>query len=83
MKSPPALLVGLPITDTIDDLEDAHAGLVILSISYSDGERSILVISCHLPGSPPTVFEGITVSKGFVDFFNPVQALQTLFHLED
>jgi len=64
-------------------LEDASAGLVILSILYSDGERGILVVSCTLPGSPATVFEGITVSKGFVDFFNPVQALQTLFHVAD
>ncbi len=78
----PGTLVGTGLTDTIDDIEDARAGLVILSILYSDGERGILVFSCTLPGSPPTVFEGITASKGFVDFFNPVQALQTLFHFE-
>lgn len=82
-EEPAGTLVGTGITDTIDDLEDAHAGLAILSISYSDGEHGILVVSCHLPGSPPTVFEGITVSKGFVDFFNPVQALQTTFHVKD
>ncbi len=67
----PGTLVGTGLTDTIDDIEDARAGLVILSILYSDGERGILVFSCTLPGSPPTVFEGITLSKGSWIFSTP------------
>lgn len=51
-----------------------HAGLVFLRISYSDGSRGILVVSCHLPGTPATVFEGATASKGFVDYWKRVPA---------
>lgn len=51
-----------------------HAGLVFLRISYSDGSRGVLVVSCHLPGTPATVFEGATASKGFVDYWNRVPA---------
>ena len=63
------------------------AGLAVLRIQYSDGERGILVVSCHLAGTPDSVFEGITASKGFVDYFNSqapipgVDANRTLFHV--
>lgn len=82
-EEPAGTLAGTGLIDTIADLEDTHAGLAILSILYSDGERGILVFSCNLPGSPSTIFEGITASKGFVDFFNPVSAAQTVFHFEN
>jgi hypothetical protein len=67
----------------INDLEDAHAGLAILRIRYSDGDHGILVISCMLDVSPSSIFEGITASKSFVDFFNSVQAPVTIFHIAD
>jgi hypothetical protein len=51
-----------------------HAGLAFLRIKYSDGSRGILVVSCHLPGTPPSLFEGITASKGFVDHWNRITA---------
>ena len=57
-----------------------------MSIDYSDGSRGILVVSCHLAGTPDSVFEGITASKGFVDFWNreaPVDGRdgnRTVFH---
>jgi hypothetical protein len=51
-----------------------HAGLAFLRIKYSDGSRGILVVSCHLPGTPPSLFEGITASKGFVDYWNRITA---------
>jgi hypothetical protein len=82
----PGTLAGL--TDTIGDLADARAGLAILRIAYSDGDRGILVVPCHLGGTPDTVFEGITASKGFVDFWNRVPPMPgvdanfTLFHVE-
>ena len=67
----------------IDDLEDAHAGLAILRIRYSDGDRGILVLSCMLDGTPASVLEGITASKSFVDFYNSVQPVPTIFHIAD
>jgi hypothetical protein len=63
-----------PFTDGVTGVAaDARAGLAVLRIAYSDGDQGVLVISCDLPGgSPPTLFEGITASKGFVDYWNRV-----------
>ncbi|PYV39848.1 MAG: hypothetical protein DMG06_21975 [Acidobacteria bacterium] len=88
---------GSPIPGTIDNigdgtLADNRGGLAVLSIFYSDGSQGILVVSCHLPGAgPPTtphsVFEGVTATKGFVDYWEPVAPVpavdgnRTLFHL--
>lgn len=75
-----------PLTDNIGGPGDPRAGLAVLSIEYSDGDRGILVVSCHLVGTPDSVFEGITASKGFVDYWNReapvpgVDANRTLFH---
>jgi hypothetical protein len=77
-------------------LTDNRAGLVSLQIAYSDGTDGILVVSCHLnggpdfttnPAAPATVFEGITASKDFVDYWNReapvagVDADRTFFHI--
>ena len=73
-------------TDQIDEGQ-ASAGLAVLSISYSDGDKGILVVSCHLVGTPDSVFEGITATKGIVDFWNReapapgVNANRTVFHV--
>src|ERR1700732_5055520 len=83
--------------DLIGDgtLADNRGGLAILRIAYSDGSKGILVVSCDLPGNPPpgprgspdSIFEGITASKGFVDYWNRaaptpgVDANHTLFHV--
>jgi hypothetical protein len=75
-----------PVIDGIDHGEPT-AGLAVLSIAYSDGEKGILVVSCHFVGTPDSVFEGITASKGFVDFWNRetpapgVNADRTVFHV--
>jgi hypothetical protein len=82
------------VIDHIGDgtLTDNRGGLAFLSIEYSDGSSGILVVSCHLnggpgPASPPTIFEGITASKSFVDYWNreaPVNGIdgnRTLFHI--
>jgi hypothetical protein len=60
------------------------------------GGRGVLVVSCHLNGNPPpqgpdaappSVFEGITASSGFVDYWNRVAPVggvdgnRTLFHV--
>jgi hypothetical protein len=74
--------------DNIGNPADARAGLAVLSIRYSDGSRGILVVSCHLGGTPDSVFEGITASKSFVDYWNReaptpgVNADRTLFHIQ-
>jgi hypothetical protein len=87
--------------DNIGDgtLTDNRAGLAILGIAYDDGSRGVLAVSCHLNGNPPpqgpdaapaSIFEGITASKAFVDYWNRVppagspgtaNANRTLFHL--
>lgn len=63
------------VIDNIGDITLSRAGLVFLRVLYSDGSRGILVVSCHLnggpgPAAPESVFEGITASKDFVDYWN-------------
>ncbi len=86
------------VVDTIGDgtLTDNRAGLAVLRIAYSDGSHGVLAVSCHLNGNPPpqgpdaapaSVFEGITASKDFVDYWNRVppkagvDGNRTLFHV--
>jgi len=74
--------------DNIGILANSRGGLVFLQIRYSDGSHGVLVVSCHLVGTPDAVFEGITASKGFVDYRTneappapPGNANRTTFHL--
>ena len=67
---------------------NARSGLAVFLIKYSDGSLGTLTVSCHLPvGSPSGIFEGITATKGFVDFNERVppvpgvDANRTAFHL--
>jgi hypothetical protein len=77
-----------PRTDLIDPSAVRSTGLAVLRITYSDGERGILVVSCEGVTSPPSMFEGVTASKGFIDYKTPaapvggVDANRTLFHIE-
>jgi hypothetical protein len=71
----PGNLPSPPFIDGITGVAaDARAGLAVLRIAYSDGEKGVLVISCDQPGTPPNlpIFEGATASKGFVDYWNRV-----------
>lgn len=76
-----------PTTDLIGNPAERSAGLVVLRVAYSDGSRGILVVSCHLVGSPDSIFEGVNASKDFAHYFNPmapvagVDANRTLFHV--
>lgn len=78
-----------PLGDQIGDPDERSAGLAVLGIRYSDGAPGILVVSCHLVGSPDSIFEGITATKGFVDYFDAqlpvagVDANRTLFHVDE
>jgi hypothetical protein len=73
--------------DDIGSRDDARAGLVKLRVRYSNGETGVLTISCHLFGTPDCVFEGITASMKYEDFWNPeppapgVEGHRTLFHV--
>jgi hypothetical protein len=72
---------GPALVDTIGNVADLRAGLVYLRIRYSDGSQGILVVSCQLLTSPGSIFEGITASKGFVDFWSRSGPDGTLFHV--
>ena len=74
--------------DNIGDAANARSGLAVLLIKYSDGSGGILIVSCHLPvGSPSGLFEGITATKGYVDYWDRVppvpgvNANRTDFHV--
>jgi hypothetical protein len=84
----PGTIVGTPIVDNIGDKAAGHSGLVVLTIRYSDGSHGVLIVSCDLPvGTPPAIFEGVTASKGYVDYWNrqaPVDGVdgnRTAFHV--
>jgi hypothetical protein len=62
------------------DLTDNRAGLLFVRIAYSDGSKGVLVVSCQLDGSPAAIFEGITASKGYTDYWNRLSHI-TLFHI--
>lgn len=63
-----------PATSTTD-----RAGLAALRVRYSNGSEGILVVSCHLTGTPGSVFEGITASMGYVQYWNREAGSSTLF----
>jgi len=67
------LAPGTPPPGIPNDLIDGttannRAGLLVVEIAYSDGTEGTLTVSCHLVGTPDSVFEGITASKRFVDY---------------
>ena len=80
-----------PLThDNIGNPTDVRAGLLVVRVAYSDGSEGTLVVSCHLTGTPDAVFEGVTASKGFVDYWNreappapPGNANRNVFHVID
>ncbi len=76
--------------DNIGNEADVRAGLLVVQIAYSDGSDGTLAVSCHIVGTPNEVFEGVTASKGFVDYWNreappapPGNANRTSFHVID
>ena len=80
------------LKDLIGDPATARSGLLFVTIRYSDGSTGVLTVSCAQPGPPaivpPTVFEGIRVSKDLADYWNgeeppapPGNANRTVFHI--
>lgn len=78
---------GPPPREDLIDEGVRSTGLAVLRILYSDGDRGVLVVSCTGVTAPPSLFEGITASKGFVDYWNReapapgIDANRTLFHV--
>ena len=75
------------VTDNSGIKADVRSGLAVFKIAYDDGSTGVLIVSCDLPvGSPNTLFEGITASKGYVDYWERdpavagVNANRTNFH---
>ncbi len=75
----------------IGTLANASAGLAVLRITYtnadgSSGGTGVMIVSCHFPGAPDSIFEGVIVSKGPVTYFERaltmpgVDANRTIFH---
>ena len=56
--------------DNIGAREDNTSGLARLRVRYSNGKSGSLTISCHFPGTPNCVFEGITATMDYEDFWN-------------
>jgi hypothetical protein len=74
--------------DTVGPLSTVRAGLLAVQVAYSNGSEGTLTVSCHLVGTPDSVFEGITATMGFVDYWNrqappapPGDANRTNFHV--
>ncbi|TMC47699.1 MAG: hypothetical protein E6J20_19375 [Chloroflexi bacterium] len=75
------------VTDNSGIKADVRSGLAVFKVAYDDGSNGTLVVSCDLPvGSPNDMFEGITASKGYVDYWERdpavagVNANRTNFH---
>jgi hypothetical protein len=66
----------------VPSIPGSTAGLAILRVEYDDGSAGTLTISCRISNAEPGRFEGVTASKGFVDFWNRVTS-PTLFHVLD
>jgi hypothetical protein len=66
---------------SVASIPGSTAGLAILRVEYSDGSAGTLTISCRITAAQPGRFEGITASKGFVDFWNPALPSPNLFHV--
>jgi hypothetical protein len=76
--------------DTVGTHADERGGLAVLRVRYSDGSQGVLTVSCNLDGAATkAAFEGVTATKGFVDYWHPVMseepppapATATLFHV--
>jgi hypothetical protein len=77
-----------PRTDLIDPTATRSTGLAVLRISYSDGQDGVLIVSCTGVTAPANMFEGVSATKGYVDYKVPVapvggvDANRTLFHID-
>jgi hypothetical protein len=84
-QAAPGSLAAAGIVDGFGNTNDAEAGIAAMKVSYSDGEKGILVVVCALAGTPLNVIEGTTATKGIVDYADPhgtdASIGNTLFHV--
>jgi hypothetical protein len=77
----------LPIPDHTGDKGKPSAGLATLRVLYDNGRRGTLTVSCELPGAPDCMFEGITASMDYEDFWSREEPTatdgRTLFHIAE
>jgi hypothetical protein len=78
----------LPLPDNTGDKGKPSSGLATLRVLYDNGRRGTLTVSCDLPvGAPACMFEGITASMDYEDFWQAekpvggVDGNRTLFHI--
>jgi hypothetical protein len=75
------------LTDQIGDSANAHAGVAVLRIAYSDGSQGTLTVSSRQAGTPTSVFMGITATKSFVGYWeveaakSGVDGNRAIFHV--
>ncbi len=79
--------------DQIGPNPTARSGLAALRVAYRNADGSpagtgILIVSCHLPGAPDSIFEGVIAVKGVVTYYERaltmpgVDANRTIFHTQ-
>jgi hypothetical protein len=68
------------------EADNSSSGLAKFRVSYSNGAHGVLTVSCDLPPAPACIFEGITGSMDWEDFYNRdspapgVDKNRTVFH---
>jgi hypothetical protein len=68
--TPQSLLIGgFPVTDNTGDTPERANGVAVLRIEFSDGQSGVLTVSCHGPGAPAGIFEGIATTKGYSTYY--------------
>jgi hypothetical protein len=69
------------LTDSIGNAADARAGMMVVEVEFSDGDRGVLGVFCSLYGSPATNLEGSTVTKGTAEYLTIGTPNLTVFHV--
>ncbi len=83
MLAPGSLaLLPIPVVDKIGEVDETHAGVLMLTIHLNGVGDATLGIDCHLPGTPDSlgIEEGITLVLGGTSYTQS-QGF-TLFHEE-
>ena len=87
----PGIALPAMFVDQIGPNATARSGLAVLRVAYKNADGSpagtgILIVSCHLPGAPDSIFEGVVVVKGTTTYYDRaltmpgVDANRTIFH---
>ena len=88
-----AVLLAMTVGSRVVRGQAEHVRWDIVSVNFAapftvSPDGGILVVSCTGVAAPASMFEGITASKGYVDYWNRVapaggvDANRTLFHIQ-